>query len=220
MITRVGLLTGLLTMLTVPAAALAQGEAAAGLDPLERLTSTLRGELDQAQLTVQGIRVGRDSLNQVERRLGAAPHFAPGGITELVAVCYLAGEGDDDEALVLQADGNDRDAVVLMAHATRRRELLGMVRHCRISPALDAGIHTAGGLRLGSARANLSQQLAHSPSEDTAFYTGFYFYEPKQPRAASRPRAFCQLLSGLRAKHLSGRVASFTIYRFSRGNGC
>jgi hypothetical protein len=191
-----------------------------GLDPLERLNSTLRGELPATHLTVQGVQIGSDSLDEVERKLGAARRFAPGGGPELVAMCYVRDDPEREEAIVFQADAKDPDAAVMMAHVTRRTSLRGMARHCRASAALAGGIASEAGVTLGMARADLLARFAHPASEHNTRYSGFYFYDPIEPREGASAHASCQLLSGVRARVVSGRVSAFTVYRFYRGRGC
>jgi hypothetical protein len=62
------------------------------------LPSTIRGELPLPHLTVLGVVVGRDSLGDVQDRLGPAPRFTPVGSVEVVAVCY---EANDDQGSVV-----------------------------------------------------------------------------------------------------------------------
>ena len=124
----------LVAALAWPAMAHLQDGDSGGLDPAERLPSTIRGELPLPHRTVLGVVVGRDSLMDVQERLGQAVRFAPVGSVDVVAVCYAL---DDEQGSVVlfQADSQDPHAVVLIAHATRRSSLGGMARHCQRTAA-------------------------------------------------------------------------------------
>lgn len=202
------------------AGAVAAQEQLEGLDPLERLTSTLRGELPATHLMLRGVRIGADSLGAVERKLGPARRFAPGGTTELVAVCFVPDDLQQEPAVVFQAEAKDPEAIVIMAHITRRTSLRGIARHCRASAALAGGIVSEAGVRMGMARDDLVARFAQPASEQSTRYSGFYFYDPIEPREDAGAHASCQLLSGVRARVVSGRVSAFTVYRFYRGRGC
>jgi hypothetical protein len=202
-----------------PGTALAQEADSGGLDPVERLPSTIRGELPLAHLTVLGVVVGRDSLDDAEKRLGRALRFTPVGSVDVVAVCY---DSDDEQGsvVVFQADPKDPEAVVLMAHATRRSSLGGMARYCQPSAALRGGVGNAAGVTLGMSHDDFIARFLHRPSEDHSRYAGFYFYDPVEPRASAGPRADCQLLSGVRIRTRQGQSLAFSVYRFYRGGGC
>ena len=209
----------LLAALAWPATGLAQ-EGDTGLDPVERLPSTVRGELPLAHLTVLGVVVGRDSLADAEKRLGPALRFTPVGSVDVVAVCYESDEGQEGNVVVFQADPKDPKAVVLMAHATQRSSLGGMARHCQPSAGLSGGVSNAAGVKLGMSHDDFIARFMHRPSEDHARYAGFYFYDPVEPRADAGPRADCQLLSGIRIRTRQGQSLAFSVYRFYRGRGC
>jgi hypothetical protein len=201
--------------------AVAQGEVVGGgADPLERLPSTIRGELPRSHLTVLGVVVGRDSLADVETLLGAAPRFSPGGTPGLTALCYESEDAEQDGVVLFQADAKDPQTVVLMAHATQRNSLGGMARRCEPSPALAGGVSNAAGVTLGMSHDDFIARFLHPPSEDHARYAGFYFYDLVELRADAGPRDDCQLLSGVRVRTRLGRTSAFTVYRFYRGRGC
>lgn len=210
----------LLAALSASGVAVAQEGDNGGLDPLERLPSTIRGELPRSHLTVLGVVVGRDSLADVEALLGPAARFSPGGTAELVAVCYESGDAAQDGAVLFQADAKDPQAFILMAHAARRNSLGGMARHCEPSAALAGGVSSGAGVTLGMSHDDFVARFLHPPSEDHARYAGFYFYDPLEPRAHAGPRAECQLLSGVRVRTRLGRISAFTVYRFYRGRAC
>jgi hypothetical protein len=217
---RVALARALLAgTLACAATGLAQDPDGAGLDPAERLPSTIRGELPLAHRTVLGVVVGKDTLGDAQKRLGPATRFTPVGSVDLVAVCY---EADDSQGsvVVFQADPNDPKAIVLMAHATRRNAIGGMARHCQPSAALAGGVTSAAGVTLDMSHDDFIARFVHRPSEDHARYAGFYFYDLVEPRADAGPRADCQLLSGVRVRVREGRALAFSIYRFYQGRGC
>ncbi len=120
----------LVAALAWPAMAHLQDGDAGGLDPAEKLPSTIRGELPLPHRTVLGVVVGRDSLADVQARLGQALQFTPVGSVDVVAVCYAL-DDEQGSVVVFQADPQDPHAVVLIAHATRRSSLGGMARHCQ-----------------------------------------------------------------------------------------
>jgi len=215
---RLGLL--LVAALASPAAGFAQEGYNSGLDPLERLPSTIRGELPLAHRTVLGVVVGRDSLADVEKLLGPAERFAPVGSADVVALCYEWDDDEDGSVIVFQADPKDPRAVVLMAHATRRIALRGMARHCQPSTALRDGVSTAAGVQLGMSHDAFIARFVHLPSEDHPRYTGFYFYDLVEPRPDAGARADSQLLSGVRMRTRAGQSRAFSVYRFYRGRGC
>ena len=188
-------------------------------DPVEELRSTLRGELAARDLSLQGVRIGKSTLSDVEAKLGDARRFSPGGIAELVALCYASSDEGSDTAVVFEADSADPAGVVMMAHVTTRGALGGTVRHCSTSPALATEVQTDGGLALGLSRAAYRARFQQAPSEEGARYTGFYFFQVVAPRAAG-VRGSCQLQSGLRGRFTSGRLTAFTVYRFYRGPAC
>lgn len=206
-------------VLAWPAIALAQPGDSGGLDPAETLPSTLRGELPLPHLTVLGVVVGRDTLTQVQKRLGPALRFTPVGSVDVVAVCYESNDEQGD-VILFQADPKDTQEVVLLAHATRRNSLGGMARHCQRSAALAGGIGNAGGVALGMSQEDFIARFLHRPSEDHARSAGFYFYDPVEPRVDAGPRADCQLLSGVRIRTREGRASAFSVYRFYSGRGC
>ena len=209
----------LLAALAWPATAFVQPGDALAVDPAERLPSTIRGELPLAHRTVLGVVIGRDSLADVQDRLGRAPRFTPVGSVDVEAVCYEASD-DEGSVVVFQADPKDPDGPVLMAHATRRGALGGIARHCQRSFALAAGIANAAGVKLGMSHDDFIARFVHRPSEDHARSTGFYFYDLVEARADAGPRADCQLLSGVRIRMREGRAQAFSIYRFFSGRGC
>jgi hypothetical protein len=209
----------LVAALAWPATALVQQGDSNGLDPAERLPSTIRGELPLPHLTVLGVVVGRDTLTDVQDRLGPAPRFTPVGSVEVVAVCYEATD-DQGSVVLFQADPKDTHAVVLLAHVTRRSSLGGVARHCQRSAALAAGIANAAGVTLGMSHDDFIARFLHRPSEDHARSTGFYFYDLVEPRPDAGPRADCQLLSGVRIRTREGRALAFSVYRFYSGSGC
>jgi hypothetical protein len=210
----------LVAVLGVPVAGLAQEGYSSGLDPVERLPSTIRGELPLAHRTVLGVVVGRDGLADVEKRLGPAGRFTPVGSVDVVALCYESDDDEDASVIVFQADPKDPRAVVLMAHATRRSALRGMARHCQPSTALRNGVSTAAGVGLGMSHEDFIARFVHSPSEDHPRYAGFYFYDLVELRPDAGPRADCQLLSGVRIRTRAGQSLAFSVYRFYRGDGC
>lgn len=220
MTVRVALAAALLAgMLACAGTGLAQDAESAGLDPAERLPSTIRGELPVAHRTVLAVVVGKDTLDEVQKRLGAAQRFTPVGSVDLVAVCYQAADSPRS-VVVFQADPRDARAVVLMAHATRRNALGGMARHCERSAKLAGGVGSAAGVTLDMSHDDFIARFVHRPSEDHARYTGFYFYDLVEVRADAGHRADCQLLSGVRVRMNNGRTAAFSIYRFYQGRGC
>jgi hypothetical protein len=205
-------------MLTCAATGFAQDSGSAGLDPAERLPSTIRGELPLPHRTVLGVVVGKDTLDDVQKRLGPAPRFTPVGSVDLVAVCYT--DDSQGSAVVFQADPKDSRAVVLMAHATRHHALGGMGRHCQRSPALARGVSSAAGVTLDMSHDDFIARFVKRPSEDHARYAGFYFYDLVEPRHDVGPRADCQLLSGVRVRVREGRSLAFSVYRLYQGRGC
>lgn len=208
----------LVAALAWPATGLVQDGGGSALDSAERLPSTIRGELPLSHRTVLGVVIGRDSLADVEQRLGPALRFTPVGSVDVVAVCY---ESDDEQNVVLfQADPRDVQAVVLMAHATRRNALGGMARHCQRSAALSAGVGNAAGVTLGMSHDDFIARFLHRPSEDHPRSAGFYFYDLVEPRGESGSRADCQLLSGVRIRTREGQAVALSIYRFYRGRAC
>jgi hypothetical protein len=209
----------LIVALAWPAIALPQPGDTVALDPAQRLPSTIRGELPLAHRTVAGVVVGRNTLADVQDRLGRAPRFTPVGSVDVEAVCYEA-DDEEDSVVVFQADSKDPDGPVLIAHATRRASLGGMARHCQRSFALAAGVASAAGVKLGISHDDLIARFLHQPSEDHARSTGFYFYDLVEARADAGPRADCQLLSGARIRMRGGRAQAFSIYRFYRGRAC
>ena len=217
---RAGLGTALLVAaLAWPAMAHLQDGDAGALDPAEKLTSTIRGELPLPHRTVLGVVVGRDSLADVQERLGRALQFTPVGSVDVVAVCYAL---DDEQGSVVlfQADPQDPHAVVLIAHATARSSLGGMARHCQRSAALGTAAGNAAGVTLGMSHDDFIARFLHRPSEDHPRSAGFYFYDLVEARAESGPRADCQLLSGVRIRTRAGRAVAFSVYRFYRGRDC
>jgi hypothetical protein len=216
---RAGLGTVLLVAaLAWPAMAHLQDGDAGGLDPAEKLPSTIRGELPLPHRTVLGVVVGRDSLTDVQKRLGQALRFAPVGSVDVVAVCYAL--DDEGSVVVFQADPQDARAVVLIAHATRRSSLGGMARHCQPTTARGATAGNAAGVTLGMSHDDFIARFLHRPSEDHPRSAGFYFYDLVEGREDSGARADCQLLSGVRIHTRAGRAVAFSVYRFYRGRDC
>ena len=210
----------LVAALVWPAIAPTQPNDSLALDPAERLPSTIRGELPLAHRTVLGVVIGRDTLEDVQDRLGPAPRFTPVGSVDVEAVCYEADDDEERSVVVFQADPKDADGLVLMAHATSRRSVGAMARHCQRSPALAAGVGNAAGVMLGMSHDDFIARFLHRPSEDHARSTGFYFYELVKARADASHRADCQLLSGVRIRSRDGRAQAFSVYRFYSGRGC
>ena len=106
----------LVAALALPATAWVQQSDISGLDPAERLPSTIRGELPLAHRTVLGVVVGRDSLADVQERLGPAPRFTPVGSVDVVAVCY---EADDEQGSVVLFQADPKDPARGRAHGAR-----------------------------------------------------------------------------------------------------
>jgi hypothetical protein len=205
-------------MLACAATGLAQDPDNSGLDPAERLPSTIRGELPLAHRTVLGVVVGKDTLDDVQKRLGPAQRFTPAGSVGLAAVCYA--DDGQNSGIVFQADSKDPKAVVLMAHATRHHALGGMARHCRPSPVLAGGVSSAAGVTLDMSYDDFIARFVQQPSEEHARYAGFYFYDLVELRHDAGPRDDCQLLSGVRVRVREGRALAFSVYRFHQGRGC
>lgn len=185
-------------------------------DPLEELRSTLQGRLDPSDLRIQGVEVGKHTLAQVEARLGRTGRFSPGGLTELQAVCYLS--SDRKMGVVFQADARDPEAAITMGRVAYSKELGAVARHCQGSAALASSIGTEGGIAVGMSGDDYLARFLRRPSEHGARYIGFYYYDPLEPRIGAS--GSCQLLSGVRARIVGGRVSDFFVYRFSRGRGC
>ena len=194
----------------------------------EGSTKVRQEDIDIEHVTVYGIKVGVDSMQQVYNRLGRINAFGyklPGKGKN--AICYVSGDHVDATRLlfVFKKRGARRKRTVSHIRIAAGDVKQDYLRWCMLSRVVSKDTATASGLKLGMTPAEVKLILGDPTDESTGFL-GYEFHlqrrltereirELELTRPTVRKYPYYDASSSIEARFSDGVLKRLDIMRFS-----
>jgi len=172
----------------------------------DELKSMRRGRVSMANITLLDVRIGRETLDDVRSRFGAANAFRvpPNSASANDEICYSSA-APADETRVIFASGpmGGWSEVTEFQVLSRGAATLPCARSNRVSRS----VATQGGIRLDMPLEELRSMLG-APTEQGPGYAVFAF----EQKSDHPQRPDFDMISGVKATIFDGRVTSFQVF--------
>ena len=172
----------------------------------DELKNLREGRLSIADTTLLDVRIGRETLDKVRSRFGAAKTFRvpENSVSADDEICYLSNIPDDTTRLVFGSGPMGG-----WSHVTQF-QVLSSTSHkfpCTPSPLVSRIIKTQSGIHLGMPLKELSEKLGRPTQQGQ----GYVIYSFEQKTVHPKDEVF-DMLSGVEATIVNGHVTSFRVF--------
>jgi len=175
-------------------------------DLSDDINNSRKGRLSQGDITLLGVRIGRETLDNVRSQFGAVKTFREPENSESAnnEICYVSANPADETRVVFGSGpmGGWTDITTFQVLSRTSAKLA-----CTPVPQVSRSIETLSGIRLDMPLKELNSKLG-SPTQQGQ---GFVIYSFKQPSEHPQ-RAGLIMLSGVDATIANGRVTSFRVF--------
>jgi len=199
-------LLGLVAVVSLALSLAWAGDVGSVRDLSDDLKNLRKGRLSLADITLLDVRIGRDTLDDVQSRFGKAKLFRepPGSVSADNELCYSS-DVPSDETWVIFGSG----PMGGWSHITQFQVLSRAPQRlaCTSSSGVSRAVATQSGIRLGMPLQELSAKLGRPTDKGQGFVIFSFTQKSDHPK-----RPDFEMLSGVMATITNDRVTSFRVF--------